>query len=251
MKRISLLGLLLPGVMMFSCGAKKNEVGDTSQNALDWSGVYQFTDEEYKLPEVQLTLNENGTHKVIVSAIGEETKNTYEDGKFEWDKEGRSIHLDKQIPGLGSDHLVVGENTLFVVKGKKEDKPLDELLKFHKVQTDPELTEKYWKLISINDKKVTGDDFFGKEPHMIFKSEFGRVNGNDGCNGFGGLYELEGNSIVFDKMFSTMMACPDSFVFREFMNIINNENLTYEVKGEKLVIKSDKDALHFEVVYLK
>ncbi len=251
MKRISLLGILLLGVMISGCGAKKNVIGDTSRNALDWSGVYLFTDEAYKLPEIQLSLKENGTYQLVASAVGEEAKNTYLEGTFEWDKEERTILLDRQIPGLNAAHLVVGENTLFVLTGKK-DQPLDELSKFHKVQTDPGLVEKYWKLVSIDDRKVTQDDFFGKEPHMIFKSEFSRVNGNDGCNGFGGIYKLEGNSISFDKVFSTMMACPDSFVFNEFMKVINDKELTYEVKGEeKLTIRSKTSTLYFEAVYLR
>lgn len=248
MMKTKIGGILLLGVMIFSCGAKKNAVSDTSQNALDWSGVYLFTDEEYKKPEIQLTLNENGTYKLISSAVGEETRNTYLEGKFEWDKQGRTIRLDKQIPHLKVDQLLVGENTLFITKDS-EGLHLDYLPAFHKLQTDSNLTEKYWKLVSINDRKVTKDDFMSKEPHMIFKSEFNRVNGNDGCNGFGGVFRLEGNKITFSKMMSTLMACPDSFVYEQFMKILREE-LTYEVNEELLVIQSADDVMKFKAAYL-
>lgn len=250
MKRYVLIGMLLLGVMIFSCGTNKQAIGDTSWTSVDWSGVYLFTDNNYKVPEIQLTLNENGTYKLVASAIGEDTKNTYSDGKFEWDKQGRTIRLDKQIPHLSSDHLVVGENILFVLKGKdSENHPLGELLQFQKQQTDSNLTEKYWKLISINGRTVTKDDFMSKEPHIIFKSEFNHINGNDGCNGFGGIYKLEGKTISFDKLFSTMMACPDSFVFNEFMRILQKE-ATYTITEESLTLQTAKDVMKFEVVYL-
>lgn len=243
--------MLLLSAIIFSCGTKKNApVSDSSKTSVDWNGIYLYSDKNYKLPDIQLTLNADGTYKLIAAAFGDESKNTYMKGTFEWDKQGRVIRLDNQIPHLNTNRLVVGENALFILTSESaDDRSLEGLEQFHKVQTDSNLVEKYWKLVSINDRPVTKDDFTTREPHLIFKSEFSRVNGNDGCNGFGGIYKLNGNTIAFDKLISTMMACPDSFVFEQFTKILQGE-LTYQATEETLIIQSKKDILKFEVVYL-
>lgn len=244
--------MFLLSAVMFSCGTKKNAaVSDTSKTSLDWNGIYLYSDNNYKLPDIQLTLNPDGTYKLVAAAFGDESKNTYMKGTFEWDQQGRIIRLDNQIPHLNTNRLVVGENTLFILTSESADnRSLTGLEQFHKVQTDSNLVEKYWKLVSINDRIVTKDDFMSREPHLIFKSEFSRINGNDGCNGFGGMYQLNGTTISFDKLISTMMACPDSFVFEQFTKILQGD-LTYQATEETLVIQSKKDVLKFEVVYLR
>lgn len=242
-------GILLLGVvLLFGCGTKKNTTMDNSKTSLEWSGVYLFSDEDYKKPEIQLTLNENGTYKLIIAAFGDDNRNTYLEGKFEWDNQGRTISLDKQIPQLLSNRLVVGETKLFVLE-EDDKKPLSELVSFQKIQIDSNLTEKYWKLVSINNREVTKDDFMAKEPHLNFKSEFSRVGGSDGCNGFGGVYFLSGKKIKFDKMISTMMACPDSFVFNEFMKNLREE-VRYEIIDEEtLILYSGTNVMNFKVIY--
>ena len=137
---------------------------------------------------------------------------------------------------------------MFVLK-ENDKQPLNELSSFQKIQVDSNLTEKYWKLISINEREVTKDDFMAKEPHLNFKSEFNRVGGSDGCNGFGGIYVLNGNTIKFDKMMSTLMACPESFVYEQFMKNLREE-VTYEVIDEEtLILSSGSDVMKFKAIY--
>lgn len=240
-------GIVLLGVILFACGTKKHTTIDNSLTSLDWSGVYLFFDEDYKKPEIQLTLNENGTYKLVVSATENNNKNQYLEGKFEWDRQGKTIILDKEIPHLKITTLLVGENRLFITQDS-EGITFDHLPQFNKIQTDSNLTEKYWKLVSINEREVTKDDFMSKEPHLNFKSEFNRVGGNDGCNGFGGIYFLDGNTIKFDKMMSTLMACPDSFVYEQFIKILQDE-LIYTADEETLMIQSKETLMKFKVVY--
>lgn len=240
---------------MVGCATTKQAVGDTSETSLDWAGIYlgDLTTEKGDYVDIQISLKEDGTFKAIFSPVDGSTKNTYVNGRFEWNQAGRVIKLDQVLPHFSINYLLVGENKLFFLKENQLDKnqSLTGLPQLSQTQTDSDLTEKYWKLVSINDRQVTRDDFSSKEPHMIFKTEFNRVNGNDGCNGFGGMFVLsEGNKIAFSKMISTMMACPDSFVFNEFMKIVNKDDLTYKVVDEKLTITSKSDVLKFEVVYL-
>lgn len=248
MKNRGVVGLLSLLVIIISCGVKKNTekeapaIGDTSQNSLDWNGVYLLDNATNKMPETQLTLKLDGTFQSVVTAKAGEDRDNYTDGKFTWDKEGRSITLDKSLPHIAITKLFVGENYLKTLDGKAINSV------FKKIQTDALLTEKYWKLISINDKKITNKDFNQTEPHISFKSEFNRVKGNDGCNVFNGKFQLEGNTIQFDKMLSTLMACSESFVFEELLKTLN-EKLTYKVDENTLVIQSKETVLKFEVVY--
>jgi heat shock protein HslJ len=71
-----------------------------------------------------------------------------------------------------------------------------------------ELEDTYWKLTRLGDQPVP--DLDGRrEPHLVFHSEEGRVAGTGGCNQLSASFEMEGNSITFGLIASTMMACPD------------------------------------------
>ncbi len=59
-----------------------------------------------------------------------------------------------------------------------------------------------WKLDSIADAQVLS----GTNPTLTFTAD-GHVNGNGGCNGFGGDYAREGDTFTFSHIISTMMAC--------------------------------------------
>jgi copper homeostasis protein (lipoprotein) len=252
MRKGLLFGALALSVVFTGCGTQKNAVGDSSQTSVDWAGVYlgDLTSEKEDFFQLQLTLKNEGIYQLVTSPVGQSDRNSYAEGKFEWVMDGKAIKLDKAIPHLSTNYVLVGENKLFILKENQlQSKPvLNDLPQLKKVETNSQLTEKYWKLISINGRAVTRDDFSTKEPHMIFKTEFNFVKGTDGCNGFGGNYLIDGNTIKFDKMISTMMACPDSFVFNSFMRILH-EGVTYKVTDDKLTFKSNKDVMEFEVVY--
>jgi copper homeostasis protein (lipoprotein) len=71
-----------------------------------------------------------------------------------------------------------------------------------------ELENNYWKLTRLGDQPIPTFDG-QREPHLVFHSEEGRVAGTGGCNQMSGGYEVDGTSIAFGLMASTMMACPD------------------------------------------
>jgi len=71
-----------------------------------------------------------------------------------------------------------------------------------------ELENNYWKLTRLGDQPVPTFDG-QREPHLVLHSEEGRVAGTGGCNQMSGGYEVDGTSITFGLMASTMMACPD------------------------------------------
>lgn len=118
------------------------------------------------------------------------------------------------------------------------------------------ITENYWKLIELYGKPVVMIESMRKEPHMILKIEDNRVNGNGGCNGFGGTYELVPmNKIKFLQMMSTMMACIGGMeIETEMLKMFEEvDNYTLSPDGKYLSLnKAHRVPLaRFEVVYLQ
>jgi heat shock protein HslJ len=104
------------------------------------------------------------------------------------------------------------------------------------------LTEKYWKLTELHGKPVKVDSTFMKEPHVIFKTAENQVNGNGGCNGFGGQYELKSpNRIKVGNLVSTQMACPALEIENAFTKALQTAD-NYYVIGDTLVLNKAKMA---------
>jgi heat shock protein HslJ len=71
-----------------------------------------------------------------------------------------------------------------------------------------EFKETYWKLTELRGVEVPEPKEGEKEVYFRLRNDGSRVEGNGGCNGFGGTFELSaGNRIRFSKMISTMMYC--------------------------------------------
>jgi len=117
-------------------------------------------------------------------------------------------------------------------------------------KSEAKLINTYWKVTVINDKAVSYTKPNTREAYMILSN--GKVKGNSGCNGLGGVYTLDGDKLSFsDKGFaSTMMFCEGS-IEQEFLSALR-EMQRYELKGEYLEVfgKNDNRLIRFESVYL-
>jgi putative lipoprotein len=98
---------------------------------------------------------------------------------------------------------------------------------------DRSLANTYWKLIELNGGpvKVLPQQ---REPHLILQSESQRLAGSGGCNRLLGSYILEGASLAFGKVASTMMACVDGMeqettFFRTLESVRN-----WKIRGDEL-----------------
>jgi heat shock protein HslJ len=71
-----------------------------------------------------------------------------------------------------------------------------------------DFTGKKWKLIELHGQPVA-DSINGKEPGIIFTKEDSSYAANGGCNGLGGKFEWNTQTmrIHFTQGMSTMMAC--------------------------------------------
>lgn len=66
-------------------------------------------------------------------------------------------------------------------------------------------------------------------------AEDGNVNGNGGCNGFGGTVKIDGSALAFSQMRSTMMACEDAAMKQEHgLHMALEATKSYKIEGEKL-----------------
>ena len=112
------------------------------------------------------------------------------------------------------------------------------------------LTNTYWKLISVDSKKVTPPAHNKREAHIIFSQN--KVKGNSGCNAMvNGSYILENDKLSISKpMAMTRMLCMKSNE-REFLQALSSMRF-YKIVGEKLFIFDNKHTLlaKFESVYL-
>jgi copper homeostasis protein (lipoprotein) len=69
------------------------------------------------------------------------------------------------------------------------------------------LRDTYWRLTYAGGQAVVPAED-QSEPHIVLRTEEGRVAGSDGCNRLVGGYTVQGDGISFGQMASTMMACP-------------------------------------------
>lgn len=95
------------------------------------------------------------------------------------------------------------------------------------------LTDTYWKLTELNGKAIGEAGADRREVYVIFRKQENRVQGNAGCNGYGGTYTLDPNgfNIKFSAMMHTQMACPGLDVENEFLKVFENADSYYVKDG--------------------
>jgi putative lipoprotein len=97
---------------------------------------------------------------------------------------------------------------------------------------DEPLRETYWKLIELNRKPITTADQ-QLEAHLVFRTE-DRVSGSGGCNRLMGGYTVEGNSLHFKGVASTMMACLHGMDTERAFVLALNKVETWKITGKHL-----------------
>ena len=105
-----------------------------------------------------------------------------------------------------------------------------------------------WVLESLNGKEITKEQYMKKRPYVEFKLDKNRIGGNSGCNNFFGKVEVKSSKIVIDeKIGSTMMACPDMSLEKEFTQTIAGKTLDYKIENGGLYFYEDgKEVMKFK-----
>ena len=129
---------------------------------------------------VQVELEtETGFYSVTISALQAEIE-----GDFEQIKVGTKIEVTGQlIDGMNPPLIVAEQVTVLGISAQ--------------------LSGETWVLTTFNNQQPIS----GHQPSLQFDT--GQISGNTGCNHYGGTYQIEGDSIRFEGIYSTEMACLD------------------------------------------
>ena len=77
-------------------------------------------------------------------------------------------------------------------------------------KSDAPLLDTHWKAVELEGMTVeaaTGSASGKRNAHLILRTEKNMAGGFSGCNNVRGGYELQGESLRFRQMASTLMAC--------------------------------------------
>lgn len=116
----------------------------------------------------------------------------------------------------------------------------------NRVKQEITLDSNKWRLTKI----YTTDSVMlvpGTKAFFHFNIAGGKINGNGGCNSFGGKVTVDGNNLKLGNIFSTKMYCNEiQPVENEFFSQLQKVT-RYEIKGKKLILFNADDAvLEFE-----
>ena len=95
-----------------------------------------------------------------------------------------------------------------------------------------------WKLVSYGSPAQPTPAASDVDTSIVF-GEDGKVSGNVGCNGFGGDYKVDGNTITFRQIVSTLMFCEGLVGDQETTTLhVFAESATFVLDGDTLTITS-------------
>lgn len=217
--------------------SKQLPIGDNSQTSLDWEGTYQGT-----LPcadcegiQTEIILKGDKSFTMTTQYLGKANDRNVSTGSFEWDESGGNISLNAD-PNL---QYKVGEHVLFklVNEGNRITGDLASNYMLRKI--DDQITERYWKLMSLNGNVITVTETQPREAHFMLKNQDNKVNGHTGCNAMNGSYETgPDRKLEFKGVISTRMACQDVPYESEFNQMLSNVR-NYRLEGDILILSDE------------
>lgn len=112
--------------------------------------------------------------------------------------------------------------------------------------TANDLSGTSWHLVSYGpiNQQIPAEE--GVTTLVQFSAD-GQVSGSFGCNQFSGQYRVKGNSITFEKIISTLMACQEPQMSQESTGYqIFTGTARFELDGNSLIIQdaAGDNALH-------
>ena len=106
----------------------------------------------------------------------------------------------------------------------------------------PEIDGK-WNILKVNgeDIVVTGDE----KPFIEFSTEESKVHGFTGCNIMNGAYTIDGKSLTFGNMATTMMAGPEENMKAEsaVLGAMQNVSSVKADEGRLLLLDADRNVV--------
>ncbi|MCB2169534.1 MAG: YbaY family lipoprotein [Deltaproteobacteria bacterium] len=112
------------------------------------------------------------------------------------------------------------------------------------------LQNTYWKLTELYGKTIQFAAAGQGEPHLMLRPQEYQMSGFSGCNGFFGLYRLDGNRLSFENMGATMKACPLEPNLEKIFFRALTATEHFKIFGEMLELYDGRNAVaRFEAVY--
>jgi heat shock protein HslJ len=104
--------------------------------------------------------------------------------------------------------------------------------------------EGQWKLVSYGPPGSPANQI-SAAPDVETSIEFkdGQMSGNVGCNSFGGEYSVDGDTITFGPVMSTMMFCEAVAAQESGTLAVFHETASFVLDGDTLTIKSADGAM--------
>jgi len=99
-----------------------------------------------------------------------------------------------------------------------------------------------WKLRKIGEEIINDSLYSGKSPFLEFRPSEMQVGGIAGCNTIRGAMWQEVDVLRFEKMISTLMACPDDMREREILSGLNGTT-AYNIEGNILTLSNPNGVL--------
>ena len=162
--------------------------------------------------------------------------------------EQREMDLENQILELlkTSNNFTIENGVLSL--NSENNKSLAKFIEMSK----SEIVNKYWKLVTLDGKKVEMTPNQEREQYVMLRSD-NTFSGFTGCNQFSGAFGLEENhKIRFDENVRvTIKACLDDNINeQDFLKIFTLAD-NYTINADTLILKTDKNATLavFQAVY--
>ena len=118
---------------------------------------------------------------------------------------------------------------------RKDDNPKSQQSEVGRTSQTAEmhLTDVYWKLVEIKGKPVNKMAAI-RQPFLYLDPENGHMRGYGGCNRFFGSYLRRENTLVFNKVASTRMACKGGMEVEEQFFQILRQAASYVLEKDRL-----------------
>lgn len=237
---VSTVVMILFAFTLLSCNVKQIGTvtnptpGDTSQNSLDYDGIYRGTIPCADCEGIKATvyLMRNNTFKTVYEYLGRDVKPFETSGTFTWNEEGNTVTLKSANDATS---YFVGENTLTQLDqdGKKMTGTLAS--KYILSKDNYRILHRKWKLIEIDGKSITSQSM-KKEAYIQFSHIDNRYSAYAGCNTMSGTFATESNNrLKLGRGMSTLMACQDMTIEKELSKVLSTAD-RFQIDGNHLVL---------------
>lgn len=105
---------------------------------------------------------------------------------------------------------------------------------------DNSLTNTRWLLVSFGAPGAESQVVEGTSVTLEFGAD-GQAGGSGGCNSYGGAYQVQGNTLTFGELTSTLRACVDERGMQQetdYFEALQSAG-TFELTGNQLAIAYD------------